>query len=108
MNFEKDTIHRYVGFHGAESKCHIRILDYEESKPIVVVCTQIPENKGTSVTNVAENLAQEIKQQLKEKNPSVVKELTQYVKEAGCSKILGDAIKQVKRQESDGNLVFML
>lgn len=56
MEFPKlrnDFFLDFQGFHGIASKCHIRILK-GDAKPVVVICSQIPQNYGTSVQNAYE------------------------------------------------------
>jgi hypothetical protein len=54
-----DYIHRYRGYWSDGGKCRIRIY-HEEGQDPVVICSQLPENKNTSVTNMAEYLTAEI------------------------------------------------
>src|SRR5215212_6553490 len=54
-----DYIHHYRGYWSEGGKCRIRVY-YEEGQDTVVVCSQVPENKNTSVTNMAEYLAAEV------------------------------------------------
>ncbi len=54
-----DYIHRYRGYWSDGGKCRIRIYQEQGGSP-VVICSQLPENKNTSVTNMAEYLAAEI------------------------------------------------
>jgi hypothetical protein len=53
-----DTIHNYKGYFGCASQCRIRVYHDPEQTP-VVIATELPENEGTSVTNMAEPLATE-------------------------------------------------
>ncbi len=54
-----DYIHRYRGYWSEGGKCRIRIYQEDRQAP-VVICLQLPENKNTSVTNLAEYLAAEV------------------------------------------------
>lgn len=54
-----DYVHRYRGYWSDGGKCRIRIYQEEGQDP-VVICSQLPENKNTSVTNMAEYLAAEV------------------------------------------------
>lgn len=49
----------YRGYHGCASLCRLRIFAPEphEERPYVVIATELEENKGTSITNMAEHLA---------------------------------------------------
>jgi hypothetical protein len=54
-----DYIHHYRGYWSDGGRCRIRI--YQEDRHIpVVICSQLPNNTNTSVTNMAEYLAAEI------------------------------------------------
>jgi hypothetical protein len=54
-----DYIHHYRGYWSDGGKCRIRIFREEGQSP-VVVCSQLPDNDNTSVTNMAEYLAAEV------------------------------------------------
>jgi hypothetical protein len=54
-----DYIHHYRGYWSDGGKCRIRIYQ-EEGRASVVICSQLPDNDNTSVTNMAEYLAAEI------------------------------------------------
>jgi hypothetical protein len=54
-----DYIHRYRGYWSDGGKCRIRIYQEDGQDP-VVICSQLPENTNTSVTNMAEYLAAEV------------------------------------------------
>ena len=54
-----DYIHHYRGYWSDGGKCRIRIYQEEGQNPMVI-CSQLPENKNTSVTNMAEYLAAEV------------------------------------------------
>ena len=58
MNKTHDYVHRYRGYWSEGGRCRIRIYQREGELP-VVVCSQLPENTNTSVTNMAEYLAAE-------------------------------------------------
>jgi hypothetical protein len=51
-----DYIHRYRGYWSDGGKCRIRIYQ-EDGQISVVICSQLPDNDNTSVTNMAEYLA---------------------------------------------------
>jgi hypothetical protein len=54
-----DYIHHYRGYWSDEGRCRIRI--YQEDRHIpVVICSQLPDNDNTSITNMAEYLAAEV------------------------------------------------
>lgn len=54
-----DYTYHYRGYWDDGGVCRIRIYQSEDQVP-VVICSQLPENKNTSVTNMAEYLAVEI------------------------------------------------
>ena len=54
-----DYIHHYRGYWSDGGKCRIRIYQGNGQAP-VVICSQLPDNDNTSVTNMAEYLAAEI------------------------------------------------
>jgi hypothetical protein len=54
-----DYVHYYRGYWSDGGKCRIRIYQEDGQAP-VVICSQLPENKNTSVTNMAEYLAAEV------------------------------------------------
>jgi len=51
-----DVIYRYRGLHGCHCKCGLRITALADGR-VAVICTELPDNPGTSVTNYAEQLA---------------------------------------------------
>ncbi|MDP9457824.1 MAG: hypothetical protein M3Q49_12685 [Actinomycetota bacterium] len=59
MNKTHDYVHRYRGYWSDGGRCRIRIYRGEGKLPIVV-CSQLPDNDNTSVTNMAEYLAAEV------------------------------------------------
>ena len=54
-----DYIHYYRGYWSEGGKCRIRIYQEDGQTP-VVICSQLPDNANTSVTNMAEYLAAEM------------------------------------------------
>jgi hypothetical protein len=54
-----DYVHCYRGYWSGGGKCRIRIYQEKGQAPMVI-CSQLPENKNTSVTNMAEYLAAEV------------------------------------------------
>src|SRR4051794_8348621 len=54
-----DYIHHYRGYWSDGGKCRIRLYRTDGDYP-VVICSQLPENKNTSITNMAEYLAAEV------------------------------------------------
>ncbi len=54
-----DYVHRYRGYWSDGGKYRIRIYREDGCDP-VVICSQLPDNDNTSVTNMAEYLAAEV------------------------------------------------
>jgi len=52
----------YRGFHGNPAVCGLEIQPLADGRTLVI-CTELPENPGTSVTNFAEQLATLVVQQ---------------------------------------------
>jgi hypothetical protein len=59
MKKTHDYIHHYRGYWSEGGKCRIQIYQEVGQAP-VVICSQLPENDNTSVTNMAEYLAAEV------------------------------------------------
>jgi hypothetical protein len=55
----RDYIHHYRGYWSDGGKCRISIFREDGLAP-VVICSQLPDNENTSVTNMAEYLGAEI------------------------------------------------
>ena len=49
-------LYKFRGFHGCLSECDLDIVR-SSSKTTLVICTELPDNPGTSVTNLAAELA---------------------------------------------------
>jgi hypothetical protein len=54
-----EYIHYYRGYWSEGGKCRIRIYR-EDGRAPIVICSQLPGNDNTSITNMAEYLAAEI------------------------------------------------
>jgi hypothetical protein len=59
MKKTHDYIHHYRGYWSDGGKCRIRIYHEVDCAPMVI-CSQLPDNHNTSVTNMAEYLAAEV------------------------------------------------
>ena len=59
MKKTHDYIHHYRGYWSDGGKCRLRIYQRDGSTP-VIICSQLPNNHNTSVTNMAEYLAAEV------------------------------------------------
>jgi hypothetical protein len=55
MKKTHDYIHSYRGYWSEGDKCRIRIYQDDWHAP-VIVCSQLPDNDNTSITNMAEYL----------------------------------------------------
>jgi hypothetical protein len=51
MKKTHDFIHRYRGYWSEGGKCRIRIYQGDGRAP-VVICSELPDNHNTSVTNI--------------------------------------------------------
>jgi hypothetical protein len=65
-----DYIHFYRGYWSEGGMCRLRIYR-EDGQPPVVICSQLPDNDNTSVTNMAEYLAAEVMEEYKLPTPLV-------------------------------------
>ena len=92
----EEFIHEFSGFHGIPSRCHIRIID-EKNKPLVVMCSQVFEGAGTSVTNMAEDIAQDVKNYLERDNFTLASAIAKYIRRKRFSEMLGDLVNGLKR-----------
>ena len=59
MSKAHDYTHEYRSYWADGGKCRVEIYR-EEGRVPVVVCSQLPNNRNTSVTNMAEYLAAEV------------------------------------------------
>ncbi len=59
MQITHDYVHKYAGYHNLPSRCRIRIYQRDGRVP-VVIATELDENPGTSITNMAEQLCAEV------------------------------------------------
>jgi hypothetical protein len=59
VNKTHDYIHHYRGYWSDGGRCRIRIYR-EDGWAAVIVCSQLPDNRDTSVTNMAGYLAAEV------------------------------------------------
>src|SRR5918994_1359455 len=66
----RDYVHYYRGYWSEGGKCRIRIYQ-EDGRAPVVLCSQLPDNDNTSVTNMAEYLAAEVMEEHKLPTPLV-------------------------------------
>ena len=80
MKKTHDYIHNYRGYWSDGGRCRIRIYQDEVRAP-VVMCTQLPDNDNTSVTNMAEYLAAEVIEE--HKPPSLLTWIEHYPEHEG-------------------------
>jgi hypothetical protein len=59
MKRTHDYVHRYRGYWSDGGKCRIRIF-YQIGCAPMVICSQLPDNPNTSVTNMVEYLVAEM------------------------------------------------
>lgn len=91
----EEFIHDFTGFHGVPSKCHIRILN-DKDKKLVIMCSQVYEKPGTSVTNMAEHIAIDIKKYLEQDNFTLATVIARYLREKKLYEMLDDLIAGLK------------
>jgi hypothetical protein len=63
----------FTGFHGCPSRCHIKIIS-DQTKPVVVMCSQVKSNPGTSIQNAYEIIRERVFNYLSEKSQAEMKE----------------------------------
>ena len=51
-----NTVLEYAGYRGFPSRCGLRIEPLRDGR-VLVICTELPDNPGTSVTNFCEEIA---------------------------------------------------
>ena len=61
--------YEYPGFHGCLSHCDLEIVR-SSSKTTLIICTELPDNPGTSVTNLAAELATRVCEEDKTIDPA--------------------------------------
>ena len=105
MTITQDFIYKFGGFGGYPSRCHIRVLD-EPGLPLVVICSQMANKPGTSVTNAVEIIAESIQDYLAQDNLPLAGAIQRYIKTSKFTKMLGDLIARLK--ESKNLTVFTL
>lgn len=72
MYLATDYIHSYKGVAEVQSRCRIRLyLPQEDRDAAVVICSELPDNLGTSVLNAAEQIAAEIIKHFRLPSPPV-------------------------------------
>jgi hypothetical protein len=59
MTLTHDELHADAGYQNAPSRCRIRIFQQDGRTP-VVIATELADNPGTSITNLAEQLCAEV------------------------------------------------
>jgi hypothetical protein len=51
---------RFKGFHGSDGRCHVRFCKASHATPLVIICSQYKDYRGTSVTNAAKIIAEKV------------------------------------------------
>ncbi len=59
MKLTRDERYRYRGYHTDGGVCRVRIYEAPGRPPVFLV-TELPENRNTSITNLAEYVAAEV------------------------------------------------
>ena len=59
----------YTGYHGCQSVCDLELIVAPDAAAFVL-CTEIPDNPGTSVTNMADQLATKVCRENRAINPT--------------------------------------
>lgn len=99
MAIKEEFIHTFGGFSGCQSRCHIRILD-DQDNPLVILCSQLANKPGTSVTNSAELIALNVKNYLAHDNLTLTAAIHRYIKSSRLSKILDDLVSKLKETKN--------
>lgn len=105
MTIKHEFIYKFSGFSNVESRCHIRVLD-EADKRLVVLCSQMAKDPGTSVTNAAELIAQNVKVFLEKDNVTLISAIERYIRTSRFTKMLDDLVRSLK--EAKNLTVFAL
>lgn len=72
---KEDFFYNFKGFWNCNAKCHIRIL-HEDRRPLVIICSECPDNAGTSVCNAFERIYKGILTRIKK--DKLAKELDEF------------------------------
>ena len=64
----KDLHFNFVGFHGTDGYCHLRVAQKSSKKKMVIVCSQYKNYYGTSPTNAMELIAEKFFYDVANKN----------------------------------------
>jgi len=102
---KEEFIHNFSGFWNIPSRCHVRLLD-DEDKPLIVICSQLAKDPGTSVTNAAELIAKQIQNYLSQNNLTLSAAIQRYVKSSRFTKMLDDLICRLR--DSKNLTIFTL
>ncbi len=55
-----DEVYEYRGYHGCDSRCRIRIYRSQSKLPVIIATEEVGQNPGTSITNMAEQIATDV------------------------------------------------
>lgn len=95
MRKVEEFIYEFNGFWNSPSRCHIRIIE-KPDKPLVIMCSQMSQKPGTSVTNMSGEIAEEILNYLGKDNISLMLAIQKYMKNKTLSEKIGDLIEKLK------------
>jgi len=105
MAIKQDFVYSFSGFGNTPSRCHIRILEGAKH-PLIVLCSQMAKDPGTSVTNAFELISEDLKSFLEKDNVTLVAAISQYVKASRFTRMLDDLVRKLK--ESKNLTIFAL
>jgi len=72
---KEDFFYNFKGFWNCNAKCHIRFL-HEDKRPLIIICSECPDNTGTSICNAFEIIYEEILAKIKK--DKLAKELDEF------------------------------
>jgi hypothetical protein len=98
---KEDFFCNFKGFWNCNARCHIRLL-HEDKRPLIVICSECPDNTGTSICNAFEMIYKEILAKIKK--DKLAKELDEFNKIYGMRKNLVQAIISYIIQSFEKNL----
>lgn len=96
----KDIVYDFLGFHNFESKCHLRIL-HDPSNHVVVMCSQMRSNNGTSVTNYVEEIYKENVEMITSqfKKPTLIETIRNYFEKNEIENVLEDILTKLDKRK---------
>lgn len=96
----KDIVYDFAGLHGYESKCHLRIL-HDTNNHVVVICSQMRSNNGTSVTNYVEEIYKENVEMITSqfKKPTLLEAINNYFEKNEIENMLEDILAKLDKRK---------